>query len=93
VDVIRERRPGPRSDRRRRAFEPTPTARPWLDRGPGECQWPVGEPDIPMRQLSCCAPTEGAIYCALHLSLAGRGYSRLRADDEALLKWLERRKA
>jgi hypothetical protein len=52
-------------------------ARPWLTRRPGECRWPVGEPDQPCDQLMCCAPVKASgDYCAAH-----RPFMARRRDD------------
>ena len=94
VDSIRERPLRPHGRARARAFAITPTARPWLEREPGECQWPVGEPDIPMRQLSCGAPVAGrGPYCARHHALGTRPPEPPPlAEIEALLTWLQVRR-
>ena len=48
--------------------------RHWLTRLLGECAWPVSGEGA--STLSCCAPTNGATYCAAHAALMhvrGRG--------------------
>lgn len=48
--------------------------RHWLTRKYRECAWPVGEPERPADQFSCCAPTaEGATYCEAHVALRSSG--------------------
>jgi GcrA cell cycle regulator len=54
------------------AFAVTPTARHWLTRADGECRWPVGEPETPAEQMSCCAPSGIEHYCAGHARLASK---------------------
>jgi hypothetical protein len=44
--------------------EDLPHKRPWLERGPRQCCWPIGEG---ADTWSCCAPTdEGDNYCPDH---------------------------
>ena len=46
---------------------PTPNAKPWLQRGGGECCFPVGQPERPSLQMACCNKTPaGKPYCAPH---------------------------
>jgi hypothetical protein len=43
---------------------PNTTPRPWIERGLGECAFPLG--DSPSGIQSCCAPTGGLTYCKAH---------------------------
>jgi GcrA cell cycle regulator len=46
------------------------TPKLWTERGERECAFPVGEPQEPGRQYSCCAPLRGrGEYCAAHRAL------------------------
>lgn len=62
-----EARP-PRSELAQAAFavDGNPTARPWLERPPRTCQWPLNGPDG--ETWSCCAPTQ-ATYCDKHRAI------------------------
>ena len=42
-------------------------ARPWMERGPGQCAFPLGERYAVM---SCCAPT-AETYCKAHRAMMG----------------------
>jgi hypothetical protein len=60
--------------------------RPWLQRAPGECAYPVAGEGAQV--ISCCQPVERGDYCAGH-----RRRMFLRADPaetRALLAFLER---
>jgi GcrA cell cycle regulator len=46
------------------------TPKLWTERGERECAFPVGEPEEPGRQYSCCAPVlRRGQYCAAHRAL------------------------
>lgn len=51
--------------------------KPWCDRRPRECQWPISGSGIDM--LTCCnrAPL-GSVYCPAHAKLAYQPPSRIR---------------
>lgn len=53
-----------------REVKTTTPPRPWITRKWGECAFPVGEPERPADQLSCCAPTGGPTYCPAHRALS-----------------------
>lgn len=44
-------------------------ARPWITRKRHECAWPIGTPEQPADQLTCCAPTHGLAYCPHHMAV------------------------
>lgn len=45
----------------------SPNARPWLERGYGECCYPIGVPERPALQMACCNKTPpGKSYCTAH---------------------------
>ena len=44
----------------------SPSARPWMERKPGECKWPIGERHAVM---SCCNPIAVASFCAGHAAV------------------------
>jgi len=49
----------------------TPTAKPWVERGPRQCKWPFVVLD---ETFSCCAPVSGeSPYCADHTAIAFTG--------------------
>ena len=54
----------------------TPTAKPWLERGRRECQWPI---IVAGETLSCCAPTEET-YCLEHKRIAYAPVSARKRD-------------
>lgn len=67
-------------------------ARPWLTRRPGECRWPVGEPEQPADQMMCCAPVRGeGDYCATHRPYMRRQRSDVEAFMEQTMNFLQRR--
>jgi GcrA cell cycle regulator len=45
----------------------SPNARPWMERGFGECAWPLGEAGSIM---SCCNPVSRGSYCEGHAAAA-----------------------
>jgi GcrA cell cycle regulator len=55
--------------------------RPWLDRGPRDCPWPVGGEGADT--LSCCAPKDGR-YCSAHNAIAFLPASTAKALDRSL---------
>jgi hypothetical protein len=64
-----------------RPDELTATARPWIDRGPQQCPWPIV---VDGETFSCCARMpEKAKYCAAHAQIA---FSAKRPDRRALMK-------
>jgi GcrA cell cycle regulator len=60
------------------------TPKLWTERGERECAFPVGEPEEPGRQYSCCAPVHGrGEYCAAHralMTLDGTGLTQHDVD-------------
>jgi GcrA cell cycle regulator len=96
--LLNPRRPKPGAERRRAGppfarVLPLPTLREiatsstpklWTDRGERECAFPVGEPEEPGRQYSCCAPVRGREeYCAAHrvlMTLEGTALSQHDVD-------------
>lgn len=92
------RKAGPRlgKDRplpRLREIAPVVEPRLWTERRRGECAYPVGEPDQPGMQLSCCAPTGGGAYCAAHKGLMTQPETGLTERDIAALTEMMRRAA
>jgi len=58
------------------------TPRLWTERGERECAFPVGEPEEPGRQYSCCAPVRGrGQYCAAHRALMFQPGTAFTAHD------------
>lgn len=48
-------------------LETTEFARPWIERRPDQCAWPIEIGDRPADWWSCCAPTpDGDRYCDAH---------------------------
>jgi len=45
----------------------SPNARPWMERQPGECKWPLGDRHA---VVSCCNPIARGGYCAGHAEVA-----------------------
>ena len=82
---------GEAARRRSAAWALTPTARPWIERGPRQCAWPVGEPDHPAEQMSCCARVHpGHRYCKHHLKIGRPGWREApKPKAEAVPSWLE----
>jgi hypothetical protein len=66
---------------RRRRRRP-PSARLWLERGPGECAFPVGGDGRLI--LSCCRPCGAATYCDEHAA-AMRGPPALSIEAMELI--------
>jgi GcrA cell cycle regulator len=92
------RRVGPRLGRDRplpalREVALPGTPRLWTERRRGECAYPVGEPDQPGMQLSCCAPTGGGTYCRAHKALMTEPETGLTERDIAALAEMMRRAA
>ena len=52
----------------------TATARPWLEREPGQCKWPFV---VLHETFSCCAPADGP-YCPDHAAIAFNGIPKPR---------------
>jgi GcrA cell cycle regulator len=69
------------------------TARLWTLRQAGQCAYPVGEPEQPGLQLSCCAPTNGGVYCVSHRALMVLPDSQLTRKDEDAIAEIARRTA
>jgi hypothetical protein len=67
--------------------------KPWTERERGECAFPVGEPDRPDLQLSCCAPSGAAAYCRAHRALMIEPGSRLTDKDQDAIAEIARRAA
>ena len=44
-----------------------PTARPWIERGPGACAFPVAGEGTDI--VSCCQPRAVGAYCRAHWKL------------------------
>ena len=52
-------------------WTPSDTSRPFLERGAGQCSWPLGDG---VNAHACCAPVEGRdSYCPHHRMIAGGG--------------------
>jgi GcrA cell cycle regulator len=91
------RRPGPPFARvlplptlREIAVNSTPKL--WTERGDRECAFPVGEPEEPGRQYSCCAPVRGrSQYCAAHRSLMTLEGTALTVHDVETIAAIARR--
>jgi GcrA cell cycle regulator len=72
---ISRRRPGPPFSQvlplpKLREITVISTPKLWTERAKRECAFPVGEPEEPGRQYSCCAPVRGrSEYCAAHRAL------------------------
>jgi hypothetical protein len=66
----------------------SPNARPWEEREPGQCGWPLGERGA---YHSCCNPVEekGARYCQPHASVAFVGTPEPRALSK-VAGWVSR---
>lgn len=64
----------PRGDPFAEAFtlEGHPHARPWEERPPRHCGWPLDGPEGAV--WSCCAPSPDAHYCTWHTELATGAY-------------------
>ncbi len=69
------------------------TPRLWTEREDGECAYPIGEPMEPGMQLSCCAPTDGATYCAAHRALMTLPGSALTDEEIDAIAEIARRAA
>lgn len=54
----------------------SPNARPWMERKPGECKWPIGERHAVM---SCCNPIAVASFCEGHAAV---GYQQLKTRPD-----------
>jgi len=62
--------------------------RPWLERGPGQCAFPVSGDGEAVR--SCCAPSGGETYCAAHLARMYRRRSPAQMEAlDRLAKWVD----
>ena len=68
------------------------TPKPWTERGERECAFPVGEPEEPGRQYSCCAPVHGrGEYCAAHRALMTLPATALTQHDVESIVAIARR--
>lgn len=85
--------PTPRAvdDRPRRApkmdvFAPLPFSqpRPWLERGPFMCKWPVGGDGADM--LMCCSPAPTNRYCDEHSQIAFRSVERKAPTEPSFMR-------
>jgi hypothetical protein len=76
-----------------REIDPPGAPRPWTERQPGECAFPVGEPDA-QGQRSCCAPAQaGGAYCAAHRALMTLPSSTMTDKDQDAILEIARRAA
>lgn len=70
------------------------TPKLWTERAFGECAFPVGEPQEPGRQYSCCAKVIGrGPYCPPHRQLMTLEDSALTAHDVEAIAAIARRAA
>jgi hypothetical protein len=67
--------------------------KPWCERQPGECAYPIGEPAAPGMQLCCGAPTGGGAYCPPHRELMTVARTALTTEDQAAILAIARRAA
>ena len=72
----------------------SPFARPWMERGPDQCRFPLGERHA---ILSCCNPVERGGYCEGHAAvcfvgvpLNSQGYRFSRSVVDAQAAWFTR---
>jgi len=61
------------------------TARPWTDRGAGQCAWPLAGPGGEF--WSCCARIHRGKYCEAHRALV---YSARKVDTDELVRSVRR---
>lgn len=66
------------------AFAPLTAAepRPWSERRPNECSWPVGGDGAEI--MSCCAPVHARGWCSKHFAIGVQPPSVKRRVDERL---------
>lgn len=70
------------------------TPKLWTERGERDCAFPVGEPEEPGRQYSCCAPALGrGGYCAAHQALMTLEGTALTQHDVEAITAIARRVA
>jgi GcrA cell cycle regulator len=68
------------------------TPKPWTERGERECAFPVGEPQAPGGQLSCCARIRGrGDYCRAHTALMRMEGTALTPDEIEGIMFIARR--
>lgn len=66
----------------------------WTERQAGECAFPVGEPEDPGRQYSCCAPVQRMrAYCPAHWALMTVADTALTPKDQDAILQIARRTA
>lgn len=72
---------------REKAFQPLPFSepRPWLERGPFMCKWPVGGEGADM--LMCCRPAASNVYCPEHAAVAFTPSARKPATAPSQRRW------
>jgi GcrA cell cycle regulator len=76
-----------------REVEAASNLKPWTDRRPGECAYPLGEPAAPGQQLCCAAPTGGGQYCPPHRTLMIQSSGTLSERDVEAIVAIARRAA
>lgn len=100
ANLVRANRLGAERDRPRPLSRRPPPAdlgeaetsapRPWKERAPGQCAWPVaGEGE---HVLSCCAPSGRDSYCPAHRQAMHPPRAEGEAQElERMARWIERR--
>lgn len=68
-------------------------ARPWIDRGPKECAWPIEMGERPADTWSCCAPISKGSYCEAHNARMWVTKEERAADRVIAARANQRRKA